>query len=200
MNLKNADLEIGKNINNAFKVALETYENLDKFFSELDRQSEKEGYLSISPRFLRWRSDQHIDGWLYRSFIKLFQDINNKTIDDDIPLRIGPIYALEVNFNFSESNVPLVYLSKFIYENNFCSLKRLPSVSEHYMFYWPIRHETDFNFTKNNDEFNISKPINQIKKKDYWGLEEVVFTSVGLVNIDSPDKIKEIIFGTFNKL
>jgi hypothetical protein len=54
----------GENIKNAFDVVVRTYEALNKLFPALDSAAREEGFVSITPNFLRWRSDTDYSGWL----------------------------------------------------------------------------------------------------------------------------------------
>src|SRR5436309_1995370 len=87
------------NVKNAFAVVVETYRNLHKFFSELDSVGSEEGFISLTPNFLRWRTDRDLEGWLIRSFVKLFQQKDHQlhaAVDD---LRDGPVYGVEIAFD-----------------------------------------------------------------------------------------------------
>lgn len=62
----------GQNISNIVYVLRETFKNLNLLFSELDQIGEEEGFVSITPRFSRWRSDSDYEGWLTSNFIKFY--------------------------------------------------------------------------------------------------------------------------------
>lgn len=190
--------EVASNIANAFKVVQKTYENIDKFLTDLDNAADKEDYFPLSPRFLRWRSDQSPAGWLIGSFIKVYQrkvdaDQKNKT-----GLKDGPVYAVEVDLTGEAA--PVIYLSKFEYDFQEHEWSRQIAVSEHWGFYYPVRQTSeDFRFA-NRGEYKISTPKSPKVVDTYWGLQQVVFTTLELVDIDSPEKIKSLLIEGLNQL
>ncbi|HBI02431.1 MAG TPA: hypothetical protein DDY49_00180, partial [Paenibacillaceae bacterium] len=78
---------IGANIRNAVKVLQQTYENINRLFNTMDTVGSEEGYLSITPRFLRWKSDVEPSGWFIKDFIKLYQRDEDPELDNDSGLK-----------------------------------------------------------------------------------------------------------------
>lgn len=189
--------ETGRNIVNAFKVVRKTYENIEKFLADLDNVADKEGYYPISLRFLRWRSDQNSEGWLIGSFVKVYQSKKDPDQDNKTGLKDGPVYAVEIDL--LEEKSPLIYLSKFVYDFKNHDWDGYVAVSEHWGFYYPVRNKDEFNM-ENKGEYVESKPKSQKIADNYWGLVEVVFKKIELVDVDSPEKIKSLIIDEFKTL
>ncbi|AIQ39908.1 hypothetical protein [Paenibacillus sp. FSL R5-0912] len=64
--------DLGGNISLAVKVLRETYKNLNLLFGEMDMIGKEVGFVPLTPRFLRWKSDSYEDGWLLNNFIKIY--------------------------------------------------------------------------------------------------------------------------------
>lgn len=56
--------DFGENISLAVKVLRETYKNLNMLFNEMDIIGKEKGFISLHPKFLRWKSDSYEDGWI----------------------------------------------------------------------------------------------------------------------------------------
>lgn len=179
---------LGQNITTAVDVLLETYQNLEIFFAELDRVGEEEGFISLTPRFMRWKSDTDPSGWLTKNMIKIYQlekDLNLSSLPD---LKSGPIFGIEVDLNYKD--YPIISLNRYTFDFNYWT--RMPSVSEHWIFYGPFRYEDSFSI----EEFNgiwTSKTYEKAKKR-YWGMEEAVGIEIPLVEVTSPQSVREKIF------
>lgn len=89
-------MTLGENIHNAFLVVFKTLENIEKLINRCQEKCIKEMYHLPADRFLRYSSDTNWTGWIYWSFILLYQRredgevMGNDWID-------GPVYALEIN-------------------------------------------------------------------------------------------------------
>lgn len=196
--------DIGTSIWNAMSVVLDTYKNVSKLLPELDIVASEEGFVSITPNFLRWHSDREPNGWLYSSFIKLFQrneDPAHAQVED---LRQGSIYVVDVNlFKVQEVNEgerdrqPLLYLCRFVYDPELSLWTRLPGMADHWRFYWPIRDPGSQ--TKCLGFYSVSVPAVS-QKKGYWGLERALFTTSDLVSVNSRDAVKSRIFQPLKEL
>ncbi|MEM5644055.1 hypothetical protein AAHB52_30100 [Bacillus toyonensis] len=51
------------NIQNAFEVVRNTYQNIEKLFAELDRQGNKLSFEPVLLQIIRWKSDCDYNGW-----------------------------------------------------------------------------------------------------------------------------------------
>jgi hypothetical protein len=198
--------EVGTNIWNATSVVLETYRNVSKLLAELDIVASEEGFVSITPKSLRWRADGEPAGWLYWSFIKLFQRQQDPPHPQVETLRRGPVYVVDVDlfkakpeYNLRDNTErPLLYLSRFVYDPNLASWKQLPGKADHWRFYWPVRNG-DCAIAA-FESHRVSIPQTAKDKKDYWGLERAVFTTIDLIPVNSRETIRSHIFQRLNNL
>lgn len=187
---------IGANIGNAVKVLAQTYENFNRLFNEMDIVGSKDGFVSITPRFLRWKSDIEPSGWFIQDFIKLYQREEDPDLDNGSGLKNGPIYAVNVNL---EDDEPQIYLEKFIFDMDPDVWRKFPSVSDHWLYYYSTINEDLMKLSEDGD-FHILVPLNEKASKTYNGIKEVRYTSFNLVSLDSRDKVKSLIFDGLKKL
>src|SRR5260370_549011 len=185
MNSISPPVDVGTNTKNAFAVVRTTYENLNKFFPELDAVANQEGLLSITPGyFIRYRSDKDWEyGWMIQMFIKLFQKTDDPSHPKAEGLRQGSVYGVEVSFD--ADSLPQLYLSRFEYDLS--SWTALPTPGQHRWFSWPLWNTPDFEI-KPHGAFFVSVPSELTVRKD-WGLKRVVFTKIDLVAVNSPEAI-----------
>lgn len=148
----------------------------------------------MTNKFLRYKSDSNYQGWLINDFVKLYQYKEDNKMENE--WKDGPIFVMEINFEDS----PIVYLSKFEYED---MTKWSEGVSP--ASYWRFTNAIDcqgngFNVSdvKEMGGYFISKPEPSVKEK-YWSVERVIYTKIGLLEIES-NNIHEKIFGTFKIL
>ncbi|WP_121612675.1 hypothetical protein [Mesobacillus foraminis] len=188
-------IEKGQNISTAVHVLVETYKNLNILFTELDALSKEEGFIPLTPRFLRWKSDSSYDGWLTSNFIKLYQITNHTSIPHLPDLSDSDLYCVEVDLT-GEENYPEVTLAKLTYD--FTQWTRMPAVSDHWIFGDIFRMDNHFRIKEDNGKWT-SEPFEKSSKK-YWGLKKAVAIAVPLVDISSPETIKSKIFKEFREL
>ena len=188
-------IDTGGNISNAVFVLRETYKNLNLLFSELDRIGEKEGFVSITPKFLRWKSDSDNDGWLTSNFIKLYQLEKDDPLPNFENMRDGYIYGVEVDLE-GEDNYPTISLAKYHFD--FSEWSRTPGISDHWVFWGAFRLEKFFDIRK-EERVWTSKTAEKAKSR-YWGLQSAVATDIPLVSINSSEEIKAKIFQAFENL
>ena len=85
-------MNLGENIHNAFAIVFETLKNIEKLIKRCSAELDSEKYYMPADRFMRYSSDQEWAGWIYWSFILLFQ-----RKEDDLPMENGwinaPVYA-----------------------------------------------------------------------------------------------------------
>lgn len=180
---------MGQNISNAVYVLKETYKNLNLLFSELDRIGENEGFISITPRFLRWKSDSDYDGWLTSNFIKLYQVEKDSPLKHLQDVKDGFIYGIEVDL-VGEENYPTISLTR--YKFDYSGWNKTPAVSDHWIFWDPFRLEKFFDITQDNGVW-IRKTLEKAKSR-YWGMQSAVSIEIPLVSITSPEDISIKIF------
>ncbi len=184
-------IDKGENISNSVHVLTETYRNLELLFSELDRVGENEGFNSVTPRFLRWKSDVHYDEWLISNFIKLYQ------LEIDAPLthldmKDGYLYGVEVDLH-REEGYPIISVIKYSFD--YSKWERTPGASkhDHRVFWNPFRDDSFFNITKTDDIWT-SIPSSEEAKTRHWGIKSAVAKEIPLVSVTSPEDIGIKIF------
>lgn len=166
----------GENIHNAFAVVFKTFQNIEKLMSKCKTELDQERYYMPAERFMRYSSDLTWEGWIYWSFILLFQRyedgsvMNNGWID-------GPVYAVEINVDSDTCEVPKVYIARMDFEGIKDWTKGC-SPSNHTLFY---------------------NAIHQENPQPFWGLRNVVKIDYDLTDVKQ-DNYKDIIFGTIEKL
>ncbi|OAA85103.1 hypothetical protein [Clostridium coskatii] len=183
-----------ENIRNAFKVVNKTYENINKMINSCKTiADEGNEYVVSVPKFLRWKSDAEVGGWLINDFIVLFQSKHDKELENG--WRNGPIYVLDIDLDYGDT--PKIYISKFQYKNmenwsNGCS------PTNHWRFYWPIRNMDEFEGVK-TDDYEIWTPKKgkeSVADSSYWGIKRAVCYTEELTDINA-DNIQEKIFDRF---
>lgn len=193
--------DTAQNIDNAFLVVRETYSNLNKLFSALDNECIENGYINIikdQKPFLRWKSDNEPFGWLINSFVKLYQKKDSPKKNEDSQSneirKDNYIYALEFNLETS----PIIRLAKFSFSAD--SWTKSPTVSEHWVFYWPLKktNTNEFEFSSNNN-LHKSIPKNDAIMNKFKKLKNVEYKEILLTEITS-ENFSEIIFKGFNEL
>lgn len=160
----------------------------------MDRVGNEEGYISLTPRFMRYKSDVDPEGWLTTNMIKLFQFEKDPNLTNLPELKSGPIFGGEVNFESKE--YPVISLIRYTFD--FSYWERTPSVSDHWVFYDPFRYEDFFDITEDNGVWT-SIPYENAKKR-YWGIEKAVAIEIPLVEVTSPEDIRTKIFQKFENL
>lgn len=189
--------KIGEIIANAVKVLISTYENLSKFFEELDRIACQEGFESISPRFLRYKSDNDPAGWLIKGFIKLYQYAEDPLLGDGSGLKDGPIYGVRITLGMNEE-VPQINICKYEYAD-LTHWGKLPAVSEYWGFSQPLYRKDQMVYSTKGDYTHCHPKDDQTAER-YWSLKELTYKTIELIPIHSEDKIRTSIIGEFKKL
>lgn len=185
----------GESVVQATNIIIETYENLSILFSELDRVGEQEGYVTITPRFMRYKSDTDYTGWLTTNFIKLYVKGTNPpaSIED---IRELPWYGVMVDLKGDdEEKIPLLSIVHYKYDQTYW--ERLPAVSDHWAFWAPF-YEDGFEITYEDREWN-STSSDRAKKK-YYGFEKAKAIDIPLFEVKSPEDIRSKLFGGFDQL
>ncbi|AZB44651.1 hypothetical protein CEF21_21470 [Bacillus sp. FJAT-42376] len=187
--------EQGQNISAAVEVLLETYKNLEIFFSELDRVGEEEGFVTLTPRFMRWKSDTDYTGWLIQDFLKLYQ-LEADPVSETFPdLRIGNLFGVEVRLN---EKYPVLSLIR--YDVDYSHWTRMPAVSDHWVFYGPFKYENFFDINKVGNRWTSTTREKGIKR--HWGIKRAIAVDLQLVDVKSVqdirlqvlEKLKELTF------
>lgn len=185
----------GESIIQATKILRETYKNLKVLFEELDRVGEEEGYVTINPRFMRYKSDNDTTGWLTTNFIKLYvkSDVVPEHIED---IRELAWYGVMVDLtNEFDAEIPMVSIIKYQFNQSYWN--RLPSVSDHWTFWSPFS-AGEFSITGEEDEWKVDS--NHKAMKRHSGFERLVAKDIPLFDLKNQDDVREKVFGEFVKL
>ncbi|MCQ5365971.1 hypothetical protein NOW01_13325 [Anoxybacillus salavatliensis] len=189
-----SSISVRENIKNAFEVVRKTYENVDKLLAELDRQSVECGFVPVIPQFLRWKSDREYGGWFIQSFIKLYQRDSAPPCQSGNGLKNDPIYGLELSFK----EEPRMILCKYVYP----ALEhwdKPPSVSEHWLFYWPLYDGDNFTETQLGNKISKRTPESQKISEKYGKIQEIILKEVDLLSVTSTN-IKDTVFDELKRL
>lgn len=220
--------ETGNNIVTAVKVIRKSYENINKMMMacqdyadgrQVDGRQVNYRMLTDVKRFLRYRSDRDVYGWMYSSFILLYQhkseEHNNVIYGMDINLEPGwgkDKYALLFENQKDETansqlkdemknDVAAVCLAKYVYDEPFPmdEISEKLSPSDHWKFYHPL-YDLD-NEMESTVNGNIMHRIvrNGTNLPKYFNLRSVTYSAIPLISITATN-LTEKIFGTFDRL
>lgn len=191
-----ATIDLGKNIHNAFSVVFNTYKSIEKLMLVCQSDEVKQNYYLPTEKFLRYSSDQYWEGWVYWSFILLYQRYSdgkcmaNGWID-------APVYAVEINVDAETCEEPKIYVGQFEY-NDICSWTSGCSPANHYIFYDAMHNDELFTI-ESADDSKVSEPFDEKVSEKYWGLKKVTFKEINLVDVNV-DNYYDKIFGTIESL
>lgn len=193
-------MNLGENIHNAFEVVYKTFQSIEKLMLKCKSELDEDRYYMPVEKFLRYSSDQSWQGWIYWSFILLFQRKEDGSVMENGWIN-APIYAVEINVDADTCEEPLVIIAKM----DFGDLREWSagcSPSNHGIFYSPIHGEKWF------EEFQVEPDLCEVvpEKGDeekvgnsYWGFRRLVKCSHNLVDVRQ-ENYKEIIFGSMERL
>ena len=191
-----ATTDLGKNIHNAFSVVFNTYKSIEKLMLACQSDEAKQNYYLPTEKFLRYSSDQYWEGWVYWSFILLYQ----RNADGKCPENgwiDAPVYAVEINVDAETCEEPKIYVGKFEYKD-ICSWTPGCSPANHYIFYDAMHNDELFKIESAGD-IKVSVPVDEKVSGKYWGLKKVTFKEINLVDINADNYYDEI-FGTIESL
>lgn len=191
-----ATTDLGKNIHNAFSVVFNTYQSIEKLMCACQSDEVKQKYYLPTEKFLRYSSDQYWEGWVYWSFILLYQ----RNADGKCPENgwiDAPVYAVEINVDAETCEEPKIYVGKFEYKD-ICSWTPGCSPANHYIFYDAMHNDELFKIESAGD-IKVSVPVDEKVSGKYWGLKKVTFKEINLVDINADNYYDEI-FGTIESL
>ena len=191
-----ATTDLGKNIHNAFSVVFNTYKSIEKLMLACQSDEVKQNYYLPTEKVLRYSSDQYWEGWVYWSFILLYQ----RNADGKCPENgwiDAPVYAVEINVDAETCEEPKIYVGKFEYKD-ICSWTPGCSPANHYIFYDAMHNDELFKIESAGD-IKVSVPVDEKVSGKYWGLKKVTFKEINLVDINADNYYDEI-FGTIESL
>lgn len=189
-----------ENIRNAFVVVHKTYENIKKLMECCKTiGAEKDNYIGVVDRFLRYKSDNDYSGWYIKDFINLFQKKSDEELENG--WRSGAIYVMEIELYKDDANqdwVPTVHLSKFEYDN-IDSWSEGCSPANHWRFFYPLRNKDVMDIHQKNGITVAIPRSKELGEKHYWGLKKLTSISLPLTDINA-ENVQEKIFRNFDKL
>ncbi|WP_214710783.1 hypothetical protein [Exiguobacterium sp. s55] len=192
------------NVRNAFHVVYKTYENVHKLMDYTKTIApEKSHYVSVVDKFLRYKSDNDFAGWFIGDFILIFQDRDHSEFENE--WRDGPLYVMEIELydedsEMSNTTLPCIRLSKFIYDTETMQgWSKGCSPANHWRFFDPLHNKNTMQITVKND-FSILTPLNQdYSHRNYWDVEKIITKQIPLMDV-TVDNVVDKIFATFDSL
>lgn len=192
------------NVRNAFHVVYKTYENVHKLMDYTKTIApEKSHYVSVVDKFLRYKSDNDFAGWFIGDFILIFQDRDHSEFENE--WRDGPLYVMEIELydedsEMSNTTLPCIRLSKFIYDTETMQgWSKGCSPANHWRFFDPLHNKNTMQITVKND-FSILTPLNQdYSHRNYWDVEKIITKQIPLMDVTA-DNVVDKIFATFDSL
>jgi len=194
-------MSTGENIRNAVHVLYKTYASISKLMEQCRAEAEDNGYLLMSDKFLRWKSDSSSDGWLLNSMILVFQRRDDPDCDSGNGWKAAPVYTMEVCLALKDdpSYDPSLVLSKFEY-TNINDWHEGCSPADHWGFHQPVHPGQKSPFVLTEDgSYHVSTPTSAKNAESYWDLNRAVSMSHPLIDVTSANMV-EMVFGSFDKL
>lgn len=192
-------MNLGSNIHAAFSVVFETFKSIDKLMIKCKAELDETKYYMPVDRFMRYSSDTSWEGWIYWSFIMLYQRCEDGKVMENGWID-GPVYAVEINVDSDTCEEPKLYIAKMQFED-IASWSKGCSPANHTLFYNAI-HGVGWYEIKEKNEFTYSLPktgYEQKVKQNFWGFRKLIRTSSNLVEV-TPNNYRECIFGQIDKL
>ena len=193
-------MNLGENIHNAFAVVFETLKSIEKLMTKCRAEMDQNKYYMPAERFMRYSSDLSWEGWIYWSFILLYQRKEDGEIMRNEWIN-APVYAVEINVDSETCDEPLIYVAKM----DFGDISKWTSgcsPSNHTLFYNAIHARDLYVEERNADGTVIVRPKGVYKEKvaaSFWGFRRLVRTEMKLVDV-TQGNYKEMIFGAIERL
>lgn len=194
-------MSTGENIRNSIQVLYKTYESVSKMMEQCKAIAEDSGYIHMSDKFLRWKSDSNSDGWLLNSFILVFQRISDPECESGNHWRNAPVYTMEICLGIKSDpdRLPELLMSKFEYRN-IGDWAEGCSPADHWGFHQPVHQGRAKQFSvRQEEDFSIYIPNSSKVSETYWDLERVVSVTSPLISVTSAN-LQDVVFGTFDRL
>lgn len=194
-------MNLGKNIGNAFLVVFETLQSVEKLINKCKAELDEEKYYMPIENFLRWNSDKHWSGWVYWSFILLFQRRKDGNVGKNGYIN-GAFYAVEINLDAEEYDEPQLIVAKFEFENVSGWLDKSSSPitkSDHGYFYSAIHEQGIYEKKDVKNEVVKIATVEGCEEQGFWGFRKLYYRAYRLVDV-SQSNYKEMIFGTIEEL
>ena len=146
-------MTLGENIHNAFLVVFKTLKSIEKLISRCRNEFDMEKYHMPEKRFMRWSSDQSWEGWIYWSFILLFQRKDDGGVMENGWIN-APVYAVEINVDSETCDTPKVYVAQMDFGDIF-DWSAGCSPSNHSMFYDAIHADGWYEADESEDVITV---------------------------------------------
>lgn len=192
-------MTLGENIHNAFVVVFETLKSIEKLMYKCRNEFDMEKYYMPEKRFMRWSSDQSWDGWIYWSFILLFQRKKDGGIMENAWIN-APVYAVEINVDSDTCDTPKIYVAQMDF-GDISDWSEGCSPSNHTMFYNAIHADGGWYEEVELEGAVMVKPVPGFEEKvsdHFWGFRSLRRMEKELTEINQ-DNYKEMIFGTIDE-
>lgn len=193
-------MNLGENIHNAFLVVFETLKSIEKLITKCTVEIDYEKYYMPAERFMRYSSDLTWEGWIYWSFILLYQRREDGSVMENGWIN-APVYAIEINVDAETCDEPVIYIAKMDF-GDLSDWSKGCSPSNHTLFYSAI-HAVDMYDEIETDEGLVRiMPMEAYKEKvfnTFWGFKSLICDEIKLVDV-TQSNYKELIFGTIEKL
>lgn len=192
----------GENIHNAFAVVFKTLECIQNLMVKCRTELEQDKYYMPADRFMRYSSDSSWVGWIYWSFILLYQRKEDGEIMDNGWIN-APVYAVEINVDAETCDEPVIYVAKMDFGDISEWLKGCsPSAYNHGLFYNAIHANNLYSEEEEDDGTTIIRPKEVYREKvaeAFWGFQWLIRTEMNLVDV-TQSNYKEKIFGAIESL
>ncbi len=187
----------GNNIVTAVRVIQKTYESINKMMMACQEYADgrQVNYLMLTDakRFLRYRSDRDVYGWMYSSFILLYQHTSEENNN--------VIYGMDINLEPGKNDDAAVCLAKYVYDEPFPmdEISEKLSPADHWKFYHPLYELDNEMISKVENGLMHRTTKKGISLPKYYNLRSVIYTAIPLISITATN-LTEKIFGTFDRL
>ena len=192
-------MSFGKNIHNAFEVVYKTYQSVEKLISKCQNEYDDKKYFIPVEKFLRYSSDTSWEGWIYWSFILLFQRKEDGPIMNNNWIN-APLYAVEINLDADTCDEPELLVAKMNF-GDISDWSEGCSKANFWIFYDPIHKVNFYDSMKEGEYEKIFPKENYVERVEnsYWGLKNLIVWKCPLVDVKQ-NTYKELIFGTIEKM
>lgn len=193
-------MNLGENIHNAFAVVFETFKSIEKLIVKCTAELDQDKYYMPAERFMRYSSDLSWEGWIYWSFILLYQRREDGALMENDWIN-APVYAVEINVDAETCKEPMIYVAQMDF-GDMAGWSRGCSPSNHTMFYQAI-HACDLYLEEEQaDGTTLIRPQEVYKEKvaaSFWGFRQLVRSEMKLVDVKQSN-YRDMIFGTIERL
>lgn len=195
-------MSTGENIRNAVQVLIETYRSAQKLLNHCRALAEERGYLAVSDKFLRWRSDPDPAGWLISSVLLPFQWSGDPPCPSGNGYLDGPTYAVEVflgsDWEHERDLLPQLYIARYDFDrvNDWSSARWSPA--DYWILHHPLHGVPDIPLSTLGD-YQCSVPDSPKTSERYSGLTRALFRAFPLMTVTA-ETLKPMVFDTFDEL